>query len=245
VIARQPEAARSVIEARAREIEAPLMRQGVEWDTFESRGRLVVQTDTRVLDLPLPALSGAHQIDNAGLACAALMAWREFPDEAFATGVVNALWPGRLQPLTRGPFSAPIRAEGGEVWIDSGHNAHAAAALARELDGMRVRRGGTNIAIIGLRARKDADAFVCALAPSLTRLIAVPLEEESVDPNELARIARDAGLDGGAAKSLEAAMQSAAQSPAPRTLICGSLLLAAEALAQEQVSLASSSRGSD
>jgi hypothetical protein len=36
-----------------------------------------------------------------------------------------------------------------------------------------------------------------------------------------------------AAPSLAAAMQSAAQFPAPRVLICGSFLLAAEALAAE------------
>ena len=51
--------------------------------------------------------------------------------------LVQRLWhPSRVKskipfhPLTRGPFSAPIRAIGGEVWVDAGHNADAAAALA-------------------------------------------------------------------------------------------------------------------
>ena len=32
-------------------------------------------------------------------------------------------------PLTRGALSEPVRAVGGEVWVDGGHNPHAAAAL--------------------------------------------------------------------------------------------------------------------
>src|SRR5262245_29819712 len=117
VIARQPPEARDVIEAHADRVGAPLMRHGVEWDAHLSAGRLVVQSETRALDLPPPSLHGLHQVDNAGLACAALMRWREFDDSAFAAGVSNTHWPARLQPLTRGPLSEPVRALGGEVWI--------------------------------------------------------------------------------------------------------------------------------
>ena len=37
---------------------------------FAERGRLVYQDEDGLLDLPLPQLPGAHQIDNAGLAVA-------------------------------------------------------------------------------------------------------------------------------------------------------------------------------
>src|SRR5690606_10607658 len=153
--------------------------------------------------------------------------------DQFAAGVANARWPGRLQPLTRGDFSASIRALGGEVWIDGGHNDAAALALAAALKEMKARRGGTNVAIVGLRKRKDAAAFIAALAPALDLFIAAPLNEDHVAPDELAALARASGLEAGTAPSLEAAMQNAAQSPAPRVLICGSFLLAAEALALE------------
>jgi len=225
VIARQDQDVAAVLEAAAARMNAPLFRQGVEWDAYASSGRLVVQTETRALDLPAPALYGAHQIDNAGLACAALLAWRALGDDAFAHGVANAAWPGRLQPLTRGAFSAPIRALGGEVWVDGGHNAHAGAALARALAEMKARRGGTNIAIVGLRARKDAAEFVAALAPGADHIIAAPLQDAHAPADQ---------ISAHAAPSLAAAMQSAAQFPAPRVLICGSVLLAAEALATER-----------
>ena len=120
-----------------------------------------------------------------------------------------------------------------EVWIDAGHNADAAKALARALADMKARRGGDAIAIVGLRARKDAEMFVAALAPGLTRFIAVPLSEDHIAPNDLAALATSHGVAANTAPSLAAAMQNAAQSPAPRVLICGSFVLAAEALAAE------------
>lgn len=235
IIARQAPEAMEFIERHAEAIGAPLFRCGVEWDAYASHGRLVVQTEARALDLPLPALNGRHQIDNAGLACAALLLSGavSIDDAAFAAGVENVAWPARLQPLTRGAFSAPIRAIGGEVWIDAGHNAHAAAALARALGDMKTRRGGASIAIIGLRARKDAGAFIAALAPATAQIIAVPLSEAHVSPDELAALAREHGADAQTAPSLTAAMQIAAQLPAPRVLICGSFVLAAEVLAAE------------
>jgi dihydrofolate synthase / folylpolyglutamate synthase len=185
--------------------------------------------------LPLPALHGRHQIDNAGLACATLLLSNviSLDDAAFAGGVANAAWPGRLQPLTRGVFSAPIRAIGGELWIDGGHNAHGAAALARALRDIDNRRPSETVAIIGMLARKDAESFIAALASAVDRFIFVPLAGPHIAPEQMLAIAQASDLDAVAAPSLAHAMQNAAQLPAPRVLICGSFVLAAEALAAE------------
>jgi len=235
IIARQTPEAMAVIEAHAEAIGASLFRCGVEWDAYASHGRLVVQTETRALDLPLPALQGRHQIDNAGLACAALLnsGAVEIEDSAFAAGVETASWPARLQPLTRGPFSAPIRAIGGEVWVDAGHNADAAAALARALNDMKARRGGETTVIVGLRKRKDAATFIGAIVRGADRIIAVPLSDDHIAPHAIASLAHQLYKHARTAASLSEAMQNAAQLPAPRVLICGSFLLAAEALAAE------------
>jgi dihydrofolate synthase/folylpolyglutamate synthase len=235
IIARQAPEVMEVIEAQAERVAAPLYRAGIEWDAYASQGRLVVQTESRVLDLPLPGLQGRHQIENAGLACATFLAPGPFAfdDSAFSAGVEQASWPARLQPLTRGALSAPVRAAGGEVWVDGGHNAHAATALARALNDMSTRRGGTNVAIVGMRARKESDAFVGALAGAVNRIIAVPLTEAHVAPALMVAQAEAMGVAASTAPSLQAAMQNAAQLPAPRVLICGSFVLAAEALALE------------
>jgi folylpolyglutamate synthase/dihydropteroate synthase len=49
----------------------------------------------------------------------------------------------------------------------------------------------------------------------------------------IVQISEAMGMAASEAPSLTAAMQNAAQLPAPRVLICGSFLLAAEALALE------------
>lgn len=234
IVARQSDEAREVIEAAAEKVGAPLFMQGVTWDAHAAQGRLIMQTEDETLDLPLPTLVGPHQIDNAGLALAALLyADAPISNDAFAAGIANTRWPGRLQPLTRGPLSAPIRAKGGEVWVDAGHNGHAAAALAHALQAMSARRTAMTIAIVGMRARKDSDAFVNPLAGAVDQLIALPLDEAHVAPDTLVRIADAATIEAATAPSLAAAMQIAAQLPAPRVLICGSFLLAAEALSAE------------
>src|SRR5215470_1418416 len=71
VVGRQVREAFEVIERRAAEVGVPLHVAGREFDAYEQQGRLVFQTDSRLIDLPLPRLRGRHQIDNAGNAIAA------------------------------------------------------------------------------------------------------------------------------------------------------------------------------
>ena len=77
-------------------------------------------------DLPLPALAGAHQIDNAGIgdrrASAMLDARSASMTRAVRAASPNVEWPARLQRLTRGPL-ATLLPPGWELWLDGGHNA--------------------------------------------------------------------------------------------------------------------------
>lgn len=235
IMAAQSDEVREIIEGRATDVGAQLQRQGVDWDAYANAGRLIVQTDTRALDLPLPSLVGAHQVRNAGLACAALLRWRpDLPDEAFANGVANAKWRARLQPLTRGALSAPIRAIGGEVWVDGGHNMQALAALRSWAIAADGQRKAPLVVIFAARPRKNWAMALKGLAIMAERIIAVPMHD-GVDPQQIADYASSEGTQGIIAPSLAAATQNAAQLPAPRVLICGSFVLAAEALAAESV----------
>lgn len=233
---RQDPEAMSVIEAEAARIGAPLWRQGAEWDAYANNGRLLVQCETRALDLPLPALAGAHQIDNAGLAAAAFLAAARFnfADDAFAQGIATARWPGRLQPITHGRLYAQAAVSGAELWVDGGHNPHAAAALARALREMTYQRPARTALIIGMRARKDWRGFIETLAPAADEIITVPLAEESAEPEAMAAHARTLGLGADVACDVACdvanALARALARGAKRVLICGSLLLAAEML---------------
>ena len=237
IVARQPQAAMDVIEANAATLGAPLMRCGVEWDCWRANGRLVVQTEDRLLDLPAPSLVGPHQFDNAGLAVAALLAWGDtrIDDDAFAYGVTSAAWPARMQRLTSGSLADMAHAAGAELWLDGGHNPHGARALAATLAELHARAPRPVVLVCGMLATKDSTGFLEPLAPHAAALIATPVASSSAGrtPDDLAAIASALGIHATASAGLSEAVGQAlsATGQPPRILICGSLYLAGEALA--------------
>ena len=237
IIARQRVAAMAVIEANADAVGAHLLRCGVEWDCWRAHGRLVVQTEDRLLDLPAPSLVGPHQFDNAGLAVTALLAWGDarIDDDAFARGVTSAKWPARMQRLTSGAPADIARKGGAELWVDGGHNPHGARALAATLAELHARSPRPVVLVCGMLATKDSAGFLEPLAPHVSALIAAPIASSSASrtPDELATIANAVGIHATASAGLaEAVGQALSATPQPpRILICGSLYLAGEALA--------------
>ena len=80
----------------------------------------------------LPVAAGPHQLDNAGIAIAALRAaGLGVPNEAIARGIATAEWPARLQRLT-GQLAARLPTDW-ELWLDGGHNPGAGEALAAHM----------------------------------------------------------------------------------------------------------------
>ncbi|MGY6634356.1 MAG: bifunctional folylpolyglutamate synthase/dihydrofolate synthase [Alkalilacustris sp.] len=229
VVAPQPPEALSVIEARAEAIGAPLHIHGRDWMAWAERGRLVVQDDRGLADLPLPRLPGAHQIVNAGTAVAALrlLGRSEAAQEA---APARAEWPARLQRLTCGPLVAA--APGIELWLDGGHNPAAGAALAAALAGMPPRP--THL-ICGMLNTKDVGGFLRPLAPQARSLscVSIPGAQATLPAEDTCAAGRAEGHDARTAPSVDAALaRIVAQDPSARVLICGSLYLAGEVLAQ-------------
>src|SRR5207245_1332919 len=140
VVAAQPRDALAVIERHAARMRAPLRIAGEDWRATEEGGRLVYQDDAGLLDLPSPRLLGPHQFENAGLAIAALRLIESLPirTTAFEIGVARADWPARMQRLSHGRLLRLVP-EGGELWLDGGHNANARRAIASAL-ARRARR---------------------------------------------------------------------------------------------------------
>ncbi len=134
IVARQPDAALEVIEARAARLGCPLSVSGQHWTAAREGDALVFQDERGLLDLPLPILPGAFQIDNAGTAIAALRELGFGQHEAHAA-VTRAVWPARMQRLTRGPLVDIAAAQGCELWLDGGHNPAGAQAVAATLAG--------------------------------------------------------------------------------------------------------------
>jgi dihydrofolate synthase / folylpolyglutamate synthase len=236
IVARQEPEVLDVIEAHAAAIEAPLHEAGRDWDVFEQHGRLVFQTATTLLDLPLPRLNGRHQIDNAGaaIAAASLAFGNALALPALERGLTHAQWPARLERLAPGALYDDV-GDGTEIWLDGGHNAAGGKVIAQALAELDERVPVPMHLIWGMMETKDAHAFVAPFKGLVERVYTVPIPEEpnAFAAEDLAAIAAAEGFEAHAAASVPAALRKsrAALGGRPaRVLICGSLYLAGNVL---------------
>ena len=246
LIGPQSSAAARVISGQSRAVGAPLLRHARRgpwpgrWTARQAGARMAVRIEDRRFDLPAPALPGAHQIDNAGLAIACLTRLGGFAvdDGAMAAGLRRTEWPARLQRLDSGPLRALLPADA-ELWLDGGHNPAAGAALARWCAAACEGRpeGGPErplALVVGMLETKDGGAFLEPFAPLGPVVHAVPIPGEPAARSAAATAAeaRAAGLPAHAARSVATALARIARTMRrPRVLICGSLYLAGQVLA--------------
>lgn len=222
----QPEAM-AVIEARAARLGAPLIAHGQHWHVGAEGGRLIFQDEGGLLDLPLPALPGPHQIVNAGAALAALrhLGGGEAACEAAVTRVV---WPARMQRLRTGPLVAD--APGIELWLDGGHNPAGGEAVAATLAALPPRE---TFLICGMLDTKDVAGYLRFVGRQAQALwaVSIPGEAHTLPAGATRDIAASVGIDAHEASSVGAALSAiAALHPRARVLICGSLYLAGQVL---------------
>jgi dihydrofolate synthase/folylpolyglutamate synthase len=207
-----PESNREIAEAAFRVL-APLAMRGDQWKCALATA-LTYRDHIGTLTLPLPALAGAHQAENAGLAIAMLRHQVRVPlgTVAIANGLEAARWPARMQRLAAGPL---IGAR--EVWLDGGHNPQAGAMLGKHFAKQRLHL------VIGMIEGKDPASLIGPLGPSLASITAVPVPGHDWHP------AQAFGPEARPAPDLPAAMAMLPDDGLP-ILIAGSLYLAGEAL---------------
>lgn len=242
LLGRQPAEAMEVIERRAASVGAPLFRSGEAWRVTADNDGFTYEGNGSPISLPVPALAGAHQIENAALALACLERLPSHPVDpaAIRQGLAQANWPARLQRLTKGPLIEAMP-PAWEIWLDGGHNRLAADALA---DWARAANGGSANGglgddrplhlIAGLLESKDPGEFLTPFAGLATaaRMVSLEGEHAFIAPERLASVATRLGIAGAPADNVAAALNdlAAADSRPARILICGSLYLAGEIL---------------
>lgn len=232
VVGPQTDDVHRFIEKNAAKQGAALSVNGQDWTTFEEHGRMVFQDDQGLLDLPMPRLVGRHQLANAGTAIAALRQIDpDFPETAIAKGLQNATWPARMQRLTKGPL-LELLPENGELWLDGGHNAHAAAALAQALADMEERSPRPLHLICGMMSGKDPKTFLAPFAGLAKSVIGVSFAGENVHAaDEIADAAAAFHITSAVAENVTDAFALLPTGDEPlRVLICGSLYMAGEVL---------------
>ncbi len=214
-----PEVAKTVID-HAMKVGAKTAIRDLDWFA-EVAGEIRYRDRQGELRLPLPALAGRHQADNAALAVAMLrhQSQLEVSPQAMAEGIRAARWPARLQLLGEGPLTALV--PGRRVWLDGGHNVDAGLAIARHF-----ADAAPFHLITGMLSSKDPAAIVAPLKGKLLSLSVVPAPgHEAHSPTE---IARHADLPVRPFANVEAALS--ALPPKGDVLIAGSLYLAGEVL---------------
>ena len=223
IVGPQPDEALEVIEATANRLGAPLMVRSQHWHVWEERGRLIYQDETCLLDLPLPSLIGAHQIQNAGIAIAALRQLG-FDETACEAAVTNAKWPARLQRLKHGPLVDT--AGTAELWLDGGHNPAAGHALSEALTRLPTRPMHL---ICGMLNTKDISGYLRPLAQHAKSLhaVSIPGEAATLPAADTAKAAKQVGMETHIADNVQSAIADIIRTdPDARILICGSLYLA-------------------
>ncbi len=231
--AQVPEAL-AVLQAQADALGATLSARGRDW-SIERVGRGLRFADAAgALDLPLPALPGTHQHDNAGAALAALRAAGFAPTVTAARrGVREVEWPARLQ-LLRGALAATLP-EDWELWLDGGHNEGAGVVLAEHLAQWGDRPAHL---VVGMKQTKDPAAFLRPLLPHAASVWAVAERGQHLALPVAEIVAASGGMARPAA-SVAAALAEIPRDGGPaRVLICGSLYLAGEVLKADEGTLA-------
>ncbi len=216
-IGTQPTEVLDVLLAAAERVGAPVRLRDRDWHLAAGR----YEDANGVLELPTPSLPGAFQLDNAGIAIAAMRASGLAMN---AAGIARAEWPARLQRL-QGRLAAMLPT-GWELWLDGGHNPGAGIVLAEHLRSWSDRPVHL---VVGMKQAKDATEFLRPLVPFATTLWAVS-EPGQHDARPVEAIVEASGGVARPGPHVVDALRALPRDRNARVLICGSLYLAGEVL---------------
>ncbi|WP_437586476.1 bifunctional folylpolyglutamate synthase/dihydrofolate synthase [Sorangium sp. So ce1000] len=183
-----------------------------------ARAARVAGPGRREIEVEL-GLRGAHQAENAGVACG--IAWRlagRWPEveRALAGGLAAARWPGRLERIDAG---------GAQVLLDCAHNPHGAQALAAWLD--EEGPGAARTALVfGAMADKGWGEMLQVLAPRAPRRFYVTPKGRAAAPLDALREVAPGEAIGDPCAAVARAIEAAG--PGGLVVVAGSIYLIGE-----------------
>ncbi|MBF0400217.1 MAG: bifunctional folylpolyglutamate synthase/dihydrofolate synthase [Magnetococcales bacterium] len=219
-----------VLRAQARRMGTPLAILGQDFTVHAAPGEAtwLFQEGTERYRLPMPALLGHHQLENAALAIAAIRrlqaAGWPVSQLAMEAGMRQASWPGRLERLP----APPSFGQAPTILLDGAHNPAGCQALAHALSTTKAQGFDPTLLIFSALQDKQVEAMISLLVPHVERVWTVQVGgERGRSSASLAALWRDAGRP---AQSCFTPMEAltaacAACPPAGQVVVCGSLYL--------------------
>ncbi len=233
VSAHQPAEAQAVIEARAKQLNARLEVANRDWLPIGTdRSFSVTGSTWRHSGLVSP-LIGQHQVQNAGLAVAAihrlvdlhLLPRHGALDEAVRKGIGSTFIPGRFEVVDHG--------SGRTFVLDGAHSPASAQALAGTVREHFPNRSVTMI--VGMLQDKQPEHLLRPLMPIVDRWLVTTLDSpRTLAGHETSNVIRSLGADtevtASVAEAIRQAMLASSSSPDDAVVvITGSLSTVAEA----------------
>ena len=151
-------------------------------------GLMRFQMQGQVWTLPVPALAGANQIDNAAgvlAIVASLLSKLPVSEEQIAEGLRSVRVTARFEKVQTNP----------DVILDVGHNPHAAKVLSQNVRTLKTQ--GKVIAVFGMLADKDMLDVVKIMSPVISEWFITGLPgPRGASAEMLRRVMLEAGVDG-------------------------------------------------
>jgi dihydrofolate synthase / folylpolyglutamate synthase len=226
VIAEQPEPAREVLLAKARERNAPVIDTGSAF-TLDSRQMLAGRVRATVVEIASghpfkinPQLAGRFQLQNAlnALAVSRVLNSNRYPiaTTAIEEGIASAVWPGRIEKVHSSP----------DIYLDGAHNPSAARELASYIQ--ENLQGRKLFMVFGALRDKAVDEIAGILFPLAAKVIFTePNTSRAISATQLAEIGGHHALQFEVIPDADQALQAALAEAAPDDVISitGSLYL--------------------
>ncbi len=218
----------------ALEKESPISIIGQNWQYEGDNQQLtIIQSPSSLLPPQssfLLSLPGAHQLENATVALAALSIIQpQYPKltlDAVRTGLATVEWRGRLQTVHQSDTTPNILA-------DCAHNVYSAQALRRAL--VNDYEYDNLWLVYGASTGKDISGMLAELLP-LTKgaIAAISTHPRAIAPHEIAHIAAELGFEMQTKSDVETAVTAAWRQAGPNDLICvtGSIFVVGDLLNQ-------------
>lgn len=235
ISAPQKDEALEVLIRVAKEREAPMTLVGRDilyrgdGHSLDGQALQVQPVGGPFLDLTIPLL-GAHQVENAAIAVAALWKLREqglsISDAAVQKGFAKVEWPARFEIARRAP----------PVIFDSAHNQDSFARLRQALDDYFP--GLSVYLIFGASEDKNIPGMFAEIKPKVKRMYITKADHpRALDPQKILDLARQAEVPSEPVVPVEAALRRALESSEKDgsiVLSAGSMFVTAEVMAAWQ-----------